>query len=109
MKRLPLAFVLAMVSVLAIDTYSQLIPAGTVLPVMSNTAVYAGKSKPGDRVSGRLMQDGVLPSGDRTRRVASLVGQIVQASPAIGGATVAVLFDRLISAGKQIPVTVTLR
>ena len=109
MKRLPLAFVLAIVSVLAIDTYSQQIPAGTVLPVMSNTTVYAGKSKPGDKVSARLMQDVVLPSGDRIRRGAKLEGQIVQASPATGGATVAIRFDRLISDGKQIPVTVSLR
>lgn len=111
MKRLPLAFVLAIaiVSVLRINTCPQQIPAGTVLPVMSNTTVYAGKSKPGDKVSARLMQDVVLPSGRKIRRGAKLEGKIVQASQPSVGAAVAIRFDRLISDGKQIPVTVSLR
>jgi hypothetical protein len=107
MKSLQSAFALLFLPVVATVAYSQQIPVGTVLPVMSNTTVDAGKSKPGDKVSAQLMQDVVLPSGARIRRGAKLEGRIVQASPA-GGATVTLRFDRLISDGKRFPLTVSL-
>jgi hypothetical protein len=97
------------VLLIATVAYSQQIPIGTVLPVMSNDTVDAGKSKPGDKVSARLMQDVVLPSGEKIRRGAKLEGQIVPASTAIGGTSVAIRFDRIVSDRKQLPVTVSLR
>jgi hypothetical protein len=109
MKPAQLAFILAAVMVLTFSASGQQIPAGTVLPVMTNTTVDAGKSKPGDKVSARLMQDVLLPSGEKIRRGAKLEGQIVPASRAVSGVTVAVRFDRLLSNGKQFPITVSLR
>jgi len=109
MKPSSLAFLLAIVSSLAMNAHSQQIPAGTVLPVMTSNTLDAGKSKPGDKLTARLMQDVVLPSGGKIRRGAKLEGQVVQASPANGGATVAVRFDRLVTGGKQFPLTVSLR
>ena len=102
------SIIAVMILLVAAVAFGQQIPAGTVLPVMSNTTVEAGKSKPGDKVSARLMQDVGLPSGDRIRRGAKLEGQVVQASSVAGRTTVAVRFERLISGGKQIPLTLGL-
>jgi hypothetical protein len=107
MKSLVFASVIVLLT--AAVASSQQIPAGTVLPVMTNANVEAGKSKPGDRVSAKLMQDVVLPSGERIPCGAKLEGQVVQASPASRGAAIAIRFDRLISHGKQVPLTVSLR
>jgi len=110
MKSAHLALILASVSILGCSASSQELPAGTVLPVMTSTTLNAAKSKPGDKLSARLMQDVVLPSGEKIRRGAKLEGRVVQVSPATGArASVAVRFDRLISAGRQIPLTVSLR
>jgi hypothetical protein len=108
MKSLHSVLALFVLPIVATVAYSQPIPVGTVLPVMSNTTVDAGKSKPGDKVSARLMQDVLLPSGARIRRGAKLEGRIVQASALPGGAIVTLRFDRLISDGKQFPLTVSL-
>jgi hypothetical protein len=110
MKLLQSAFASLIVLLTATVAFSQQIPAGTVLPVMTNTTVDAGKAKPGDKLSARLMQDVVLPSGEKIRRGAKLEGQVVQASSSNStSATLAVRFDRLISDGKQFPLTVRLR
>ena len=104
-----LAFASVVVLLTATQAFSQQIPAGTVLPVMTNTALDARKSKPGDKVKARLMQDVVLPSGDRIRYGAKLEGQVLQAVSNRSGATVLIRFNRLVSDGKQYPLTVSLR
>jgi hypothetical protein len=104
-----LAFAVLIVPLVAAVANSQHIPAGTVLPIMTNTTVESGKSKPGDKVTARLMQDVALPSGERIRRGAKLEGQIVQTSDAGIGATLALRFEHLVSGGRQIPLTVSLR
>ena len=104
------AWVLAAVSMLACGAASQEIPVGTVFPVMSSTTLDEAKAKPGDKLSARLMQDVILPSGARIRSGAKFEGQVVTASSAgSGGTGLAVRFDRLISRGRQIPLAVGLR
>jgi hypothetical protein len=109
MKYLQPVVTLAIILALTTAVLSQQIPAGTALPVMTNTNVDAGKSKVGDRISARLMQDVVLPSGERIRAGAKVEGQVVQSSAASGDVRVAVRFDRLIASGKELPLTVSLR
>ena len=111
MKSNEFVLVVVLSLLFAANSSSQEIPAGTVLPVMMSTTMDNGKSKPGDRVSGRLMQDVVLPSGVRLRTGARVEGQVVE-SPvpsASGGAHLAVRFDRLISGKTSFRTNVSLR
>lgn len=91
--------------------FSQEIPSGTVLPVMTSKSVDSAKSKPGDKLAGRLMQDVVLPSGRRIRAGARVEGQVVEsaATPNSSGARLVVRFDRVVADGKDLPITVSLR
>jgi hypothetical protein len=67
------------------------IPSGTLLPVMLNTSINTQKSKPGDTIKARLMQD--VPLGPETNIGAGsqLVGHIVQ----VGPSGVSLVFDQL--------------
>ena len=97
--------------VLAAQLFAQEIPAGTVFPVMTNRAVDSRKSKPGDKISARLMQDVVLPSGQQIRAGARLDGEVVETSvsASASGARLIVRFNRLMFDKKEVPVTVSLR
>ena len=90
---------------------SQQIPLGTILPIMSRTTIDSSRSKVGDKIKGKLMQDVVLPSGEMIRAGAKIEGRVLESSgpTASAGAGVAVRFDRLIVRGKQFPITVSLR
>ena len=87
---------------------SQEIPAGTVLPIMMNTGITAGKAKVGDRISGRLMQDVRLSSGEKIRAGARILGQVLQSSGGPGDMRITVRFDHLMVDGKQVPLAVSL-
>jgi hypothetical protein len=96
---LPLATVLA-----------QQIPPGTVLPIMANNTLDSAKSKPGDKFTGRLMQDVALSSGEKIRAGSRIEGQVVESSSTgASGARLVVRFDRLVFGDKQAPVMVSLR
>ena len=87
------------------------IPIGTVLPVMMNTSLDSGRSKPGAKLTGRLMQDVVSGSGAQIRAGARLYGQVVEAAPASSNAAarVVVRFDRLVAGQRQYSISVRLR
>ena len=97
---LPLATVLA-----------QQIPPGTVLPIMANTTLDSAKSKPGDKFSGRLMQDVVLPSGDRIRAGSRVEGEVVESSRPSGSAAARLVlrFDLLVTRDERTPIVASLR
>lgn len=105
------AFVLAVAMLSAAPSFSQEIPSGTVLPIMAANTLDSAKSRPGDKLAGRLMQDVALPSGEIIRAGARVEGQVVQSSnpSATPGARLVVHFDRLVSNGKQFPISVSLR
>src|SRR5271165_6348814 len=90
---------------------AQQIPPGTVLPVMASTTLDSAKSKPGDKLTARLMQDVVLSSGEKIRAGSRIEGQVVESSSSSGarGARLVVRFDRLIFGDKQAPIRVSLR
>jgi hypothetical protein len=96
---------------LAASVLAQQIPAGTVLPIMISTSLNSTKSKPGDQVTGKLMQEIVLPSGEKIRAGARVEGQVVEPSipAAPPTARLAVRFDRLMVDGKAIPINASLR
>lgn len=105
---LPPVVLAILVSVLG---FAQDIPVGTVLPVMMGTSLDSGRSKPGDKVTARLMQDVVLGSGERIRAGARLYGKVEEAAPASSNASarVVVRFDRLVAGQEQYSISVSLR
>ena len=104
-------FVVALGLMLGTIAVCQDIPSGTVLPMMTSNTVDSPRSKLGDRLSGRLMQNVVLPSGAIIRARARIEGQVLVASEPTApfGARLVVRFNYLISDGKKLPIDVSLR
>jgi len=102
---------LAIALLLTTSSFAQDIPAGTVLPVMLNSTLDAGRSKPGQKITGRIKQDVPLPDGSSIPKHSAIVGRVVSASPASSGSPsrLAIKFDQLIVKGRQIPITAHLR
>ena len=95
----------------SVAAVAQQLPPGTVLPIMSGTTLDSAKSKPGDKFFGKLMQDVVLPSGERIRAGSKVEGEVIESSASGGhaGARVVVRFDRLVAGDKQTPIVASLR
>ena len=91
--------------------FAQGIPIGTVLPMMMNTSLDSTRSKPGDKLTGRLMQEVALGRGERIRAGARLYGQVVEAVPASANtpSRVVVRVDRLVAGQKEYSIVVSLR
>ncbi|HMK29634.1 MAG TPA: hypothetical protein VK473_08130 [Terriglobales bacterium] len=104
--RVIIPFLLLVAVAVAQDT----IPAGTVIPIMLSSTIDATRSKPGERIAGRIMQDVPLPSGSRLPARSWVLGHILEVSKP-GGATasVSLKFDRVIVRKKEIAVVTDLR
>ena len=90
---------------------SSAITAGTILPVRLNSTISSAKSKPGQVITARIMQDVPLSSGIRIKQGSKVVGNIVEVTPASAGkpATIALRFDKVVFGHQQIPITTNLR
>jgi len=88
-----------------------IIPAGTILPVRLNSTVSSAKSKPGQVISGRIMQDVPLSSGTRIKEGSKVAGRIVEVTPARPGerARLSLRFDKLIFSHKTVSISTNLR
>ncbi len=102
-----------MVLLLAVCTLAaaQQIPAGTVLPVMLNSTLDARRVKPGEPISGKIMQDVPLPDGSKISSGSKILGRVVSASAATSNSPsrVTFSFDRLKVGAKEIPITAHVR
>ena len=87
------------------------IPSGTILPVRLNSAISSAKCKPGQVITGRIMQDVPLLAGARIRAGSKVLGHIIEVVPPSNGATarVSLQFDKLISSHQTISITTNLR
>lgn len=86
------------------------IPVGTVLPVQLNHSLNAGKSKPGQSITARIMQDVPLPSGSRIRAGSEVQGSILSVTASKGGESqVSLRFDTLKTRHESISISVSLR
>jgi hypothetical protein len=87
------------------------VPAGTILPVRLNSTLSSAKSKSGQIISGRVMQDVPLSSGILIKKGSKVVGQIVEVTPPSSGKTarISLQFDKLLSGHHAIPITTNLR
>jgi len=87
------------------------IPAGTIIPVMLNSTLSSAKSKPGQMITARVMQDVPLPRGSAIHAGAKVIGQIISVTPASNGvpASISFRFDALKTAKSKIPIATNLR
>jgi len=87
------------------------IPAGTILPLRLNSSLNSKKSNPGDIVTARLMQDVVLPSGEKIHAGSKAVGHVLEVVAAKngGGAKLSLQFDTLEVSHRRLPMTTNLR
>src|SRR5579864_5110182 len=79
------------------DPQSLQVPAGTILPVRLNHGFSSRSARDGQPITGRIMQDVPLPSGEKIPEGAKILGSIVsvQAAGSNGGARISFRFDRL--------------
>jgi len=87
------------------------IPPGTILPIRLNSPLSSVKSKRGQAITGRVMQDVPLPAGAKIREGSKVIGHIVAITPATGGgsAEISFQFDKLVSSHQATPITTNLR
>lgn len=87
------------------------VPRGTILPVRLNSTISSDKSKSGQVITGRIMQDVPLASGTVLRAGSKVIGHILDVSSASNGgqARVSFQFDKLIASGRTIPIKTNLR
>jgi len=87
------------------------IPPGTVLPVLLNSTLSSTKSKPGQIVTARIMQDVPLPDGRTIRAGATVIGRVTAVTSASNGnhARISLRFDTLKISRQRIPIATNLR
>jgi hypothetical protein len=87
------------------------VPAGTVLPIRQDNSLSSRKSRPGEVITGRMMQDVPLESGLLIRSGARITGHVLDVSSAANGgnAKISFLFDAIRLHHSAIPVTTNLR
>jgi hypothetical protein len=109
----PLTLILAAFAIQpnSADEARRAIPSGTILPVRLNATISSRKSKPGQEITGRIMQDVPLALGAKIRAGSKVIGHIVEISQAANGvpARVSIKFDELVSSGQTVPITTNLR
>jgi hypothetical protein len=86
------------------------IPPGTILPVRLGS-LSSQKARKGDVIKARIMQDVPLENGSKLRAGSTVLGRIIEVSPAKPGqkATVAIRFDTIVRGKESIPVSTHLR
>src|ERR1700751_5242431 len=83
----------------------------TAIPVMLSSTVNAKKSRPGEKITARVMQDVRLPDGRKIPERALLIGSVVDVKPATaqGGASVVLRFDRVQVGHREMKLVASLR
>jgi hypothetical protein len=86
------------------------IPAGTILPVRLG-GLSSEKSKRGEIIKARIMQDVPLENGLRLRAGSTVLGHVIDVRPVIPGqkAALAIEFDTVLQGQDRIPVVTHLR
>jgi len=87
------------------------IPVGTVLPVRLNQSLSFKKTKAGQAISARIMQDVPLPNGEKIPEGSKVLGAIVSVEPASQGAggKISLHFEKVVTREGSVPVTTDLR
>jgi hypothetical protein len=108
---LRISTLLSTLLLMAATFVAQEIPAGTVIPVMLQTTLDAGKARTGQTISARVMQDVPLSPQSRIRAGSKLIGQVVEvvSSGTTSGSRIVLSFDRLRMGDRDVSVTMSLR
>jgi hypothetical protein len=87
------------------------IPSGTIIPVRLNSTLSSQKSKAGELISARVMQNVPLPDGKKIREGAKVTGHLIEARPKTQGsaAQISFVFDRVVQGKRSTPVITNLR
>ncbi len=87
------------------------VPAGTVLPMRLDNSLSSRKSRPGEVITGRIMQDVPLESGLLIRSGARITGHVLDVSSTANGghAKISLVFDAINLHHSAIPITTNLR
>lgn len=85
------------------------IPAGTILPVVLDTALSFDKAKAGQVLNGNIAQDVPLLDGSKIRRGSLVNGHVTEVTPSSNGTRVTVRFDSVRVDGAFLPVVADLR
>lgn len=104
-------FFLVSLLVFSVAAWAQnAVPAGTVLPAELAASLDSAKSKPGQVITARIMQDVPLPAG-RIPAGARIIGHIVNVAPAKNGSgmEISLQFDGLRFSHRSIPIATNLR
>jgi len=103
---------MAILLAMATESFGQnAIPPRTILPLQLNTSLHSRKSKSGQVVTARVMQDVPLPSGGRIRAGSKAIGRVLDVSEARNGrgARISLRFDTLQVSKRRIPINTNLR
>lgn len=86
------------------------IPPGTILPVRLGS-LSSEKTKKGDVIKARIMQDVPLENGSKLRAGSTVLGRVVDVISAKSGqkASITIKFDTIVSGKESIPITTHLR
>jgi hypothetical protein len=87
------------------------LPVGTILPVRLNQSLSSKTARPGQAVTGRIMQDVPLPNNDKIPEGAKVTGAIVSVERAGNGTNgkISLRFDALEIHNRNIPIVANLR
>jgi hypothetical protein len=84
---------------------------GTILPIRLNKSLSSRKSKPGDVISGRIMQDVPLQNGSLIHSGTRVMGRVLSVTPAASGGNtqISFQFDSIQLGHSAVPITTNLR
>ena len=86
------------------------IPAGTILPVALRSSLNSKKSKAGQAITARIMQDVPLSTGEKLPAGSKVIGHVIEVSEAEnGGVRLSLRFDTLVTRKRRIPINTSLR
>jgi hypothetical protein len=87
------------------------VPNGTILPIRLSTSLSSRKSKPGQVITGHIMQDVLLGPESKISRGARVTGHVVGVTPAAGGgnAQVSIALDAVQLGHSTVPIVTDLR
>jgi hypothetical protein len=101
---------IALLAITLVTAAAQEIPAGTILPVMLNRTLDAAHNRPGQMITGRIMQDVVLPEVTIPRGT-RVIGHVVSSNSATTTApsSLVVKFDQVVVKGRPVLIATHLR
>jgi hypothetical protein len=82
------------------------VPVGTAIPIMLDSALDSEKDELAKKIEGRVMQDVLLPSGDKIKERSRILGHVVSVTkPGPSGSSLVVKFDAIRAGDQTISLT----